>query len=77
MRLAIVAGEASGDLHAAEVVHELKALQPSLETFGIGGDLLAAEGMSLLHHAREMGMVGLFNVLRHLEMFRRIHAIPR
>jgi lipid-A-disaccharide synthase len=74
VKLAIVAGEASGDLHASEVVRELKQLDPMLETFGIGGDLLAREGMRVLHHAREMGIVGLFNVLRHLRMFRRILA---
>lgn len=72
MKLAIVAGEASGDLHAAEVVRELKKLDGSFAAFGIGGDLLAAEGVRILHHAREMGIVGLFNVLRHLRMFRRI-----
>src|SRR5712691_539390 len=72
MKLAIVAGEASGDLHAAEVVRELKRLDPALQTFGIGGDLLEREGMNVLHHAREMGIVGLFNVLRRLGMFRRI-----
>jgi lipid-A-disaccharide synthase len=72
MKIAIVAGEASGDLHASEVVRELKRLDPALETFGIGGDLLAAEGMTLLHHASEMGIVGLFNVLKHLPMFRRV-----
>ena len=54
------------------MVRELKSLDPSLETFGIGGDLLAAEGMRILHHAREMGIVGLFNVLRNYPMFRRI-----
>ena len=63
MKVAIVAGEASGDLHASEVVRELKKLDPALTTFGIGGDLLAREGMELLHHAREMGIVGLFNAL--------------
>ena len=72
MKLAIVAGEASGDLHASEVVRELKRMTPELEMFGIGGDLLAREGMRLLHHASEMGIVGLFNVLRHLPMFRRV-----
>lgn len=72
MKLAIVAGEASGDLHASEVLHELKRLSPGLVTFGIGGDLLAGEGMTLLHHAKEMGIVGLFNVLRHLRFFRRV-----
>ncbi len=73
MKLAIVAGEASGDLHASEVVRELKTLDASLTMFGIGGDRLAREGVTLLHHAREMGIVGLFNVLRHLPMFRRIY----
>jgi lipid-A-disaccharide synthase len=72
MKVAVVAGEASGDLHASEVVRELKALGGPLEMFGIGGDLLAREGMTLLHHASEMGIVGLFNVLRHLPMFRRV-----
>jgi len=72
VKLAIVAGEASGDLHASEVVRELKKLDPTLQTFGIGGDLLAREGMRVLHHAREMGIVGLFNVIRHLGMFRRV-----
>src|SRR5687768_8009182 len=72
MKLAIVAGEASGDLHASEVVRELKKIVPHVEAFGIGGDLLAAQGMTLLHHAREMGIVGLFNVIRHLPMFRRV-----
>jgi lipid-A-disaccharide synthase len=72
MKLAVVAGEASGDLHAAEVIAELKKLDPKLETFGIGGDLLQSQGMTILHHAREMGIVGLFNVIRHLGMFRRI-----
>jgi lipid-A-disaccharide synthase len=72
MKLAIVAGEASGDLHASEVVRELKRLDPALQMFGIGGDLLAREGMQLMHHASELGFIGIFNVLRHLPMFRRI-----
>ncbi|HEX7151058.1 MAG TPA: lipid-A-disaccharide synthase [Thermoanaerobaculia bacterium] len=72
MKLAVVAGEASGDLHASEVIHELKKLVPDVQLFGIGGDLLAEEGMTLLHHAREMGIVGLFNVLRHLPMFYKV-----
>lgn len=72
MKLAIVAGEASGDLHASEVLRALKTLDPSLRAFGIGGDMLARQGVELLHHASEMGIVGFFNVLRHLPMFRRI-----
>ena len=72
MKIAIVSGEASGDLHAAEVLRELKKIDPQLDAFGIGGDLLASHGMRLLHHAREMGIVGFFNVLLHYRMFKRI-----
>src|SRR4051812_38885329 len=72
MKIAVVAGEASGDLHASEVLRELKKLDPRLEAFGIGGDLLAGEGMRLLHHVREMGIIGFFNVLLHYRMFKRI-----
>jgi lipid-A-disaccharide synthase len=74
MRLCIVTGEASGDIHAAEVLKELRALDPSLEAFGFGGDSLAAEGVRILHHVSELGIVGLFNVLKHLSFFRRIFA---
>lgn len=72
MKIAVVAGEASGDLHAGSVLRELKALQPGVALFGIGGDLMAKEGVELLYHARDLGVVGLFNVLRHLGMFRRV-----
>ena len=72
MKLTVVAGEASGDLHASEVIRELRKLDRSLEVSGIGGDLLAREGVKLVHHAGEMGIVGFFNVMKHLPMFRRI-----
>ena len=72
MKLAVVAGEASGDLHASEAIRELKKLVPGVTTFGIGGDLLRRQGTEILYHAREMGIVGLFNVIRHLGTFRKI-----
>lgn len=71
MKLCIVAGEASGDLHATEVVRELARMDPDLRIFGIGGDRLAAEGMRLVRDARDLAIVGLFNVVRHLPMYLR------
>lgn len=71
MKLCIVAGEASGDLHATEVVRELARMDPELRIFGIGGDRLAAEGMRLVRDARDLAIVGLFNVVRHLPMYLR------
>ena len=67
-----MAGEASGDLHAASVLRELRKLSPDLQIFGIGGDLVRNEGAEILHHARDLGVVGFFNVLLQLRMFRRV-----
>lgn len=74
MKLGVITGEASGDLQAAGVVHELRKLIPNLEVFGMGGDHLRAEGVRTTHDIRDMGVVGLFNVLKHLPMFRRVFA---
>lgn len=72
MKLAVITGEASGDLHAAEVVHHLRELDPELRSFGFGGEHLRAQGVELLHDIRELGIVGLFNVIRHIPMFKRV-----
>lgn len=55
----LLAGEASGDHHAASLVRELKRLAPHVKVTGIGGDKLAAAGMELLHHYREINTIGL------------------
>ncbi|MBI2213702.1 MAG: lipid-A-disaccharide synthase [Acidobacteria bacterium] len=72
MKLAVITGEASGDLHASEVVRHLRELDPELRAFGFGGDRLRAQGVELLHDIRELGIVGLFNVIRHIPMFKRV-----
>lgn len=68
----IIAGEASGDLHGAGVVRELKRQAPRAEVFGVGGDGMAAAGMELLFHVRDTAVVGFTEVLRHLRFFRRM-----
>jgi lipid-A-disaccharide synthase len=66
MEMMIVAGEASGDAHAAELVMELKRRHPELRVFGGGGQHLAAAGAELLVRAEELAVVGLFEVVAHL-----------
>lgn len=68
----IIAGEASGDAHGAGVVHELKKRAPDLEIFGIGGDKMEREGMTLTFHVREMSFMGFVEVLKHLPLIRRV-----
>ena len=72
MRVMIIAGEASGDLHGAGVVRELKALSPECEIFGIGGDKMQAAGMGLIYHVRELSVMGFWEVLQHLPLLRSV-----
>lgn len=66
MRYYIVAGEASGDLHASNLMKEMNALDPNSEFRGIGGDLMQNEGLSLLKHYKTMAFMGVFEVIANL-----------
>jgi lipid-A-disaccharide synthase len=61
----IVAGEASGDRYGAELAAEVRRRWP-VEWFGIGSDQMEAAGVELVTHAREMAVVGIFEVVSHL-----------
>lgn len=71
-KLMIIAGETSGDLHGAQLVRELKALDPGLEISGIGGDRMRAEGMELFYHVKELSFMGLAEVIGHLPFIRSV-----
>jgi lipid-A-disaccharide synthase len=71
-RIMIIAGEASGDLHGGKLVQALKRLDPSLELFGVGGDTMAAAGVSELYHANQLAYVGFVEVAKHYTFFRRV-----
>ena len=60
----ILAGEASGDLHAAALAEQLRRLRPDCALVGTGGDRMAAAGVRLLE--RTEGIVGFSEVLRHI-----------
>ena len=60
MRILLVAGEASGDAHGADLVSALKARQPQLDIFGVGGPALRAAGMQTLVDAATIAGMGLF-----------------
>ena len=70
--LLIVAGEHSGDEHAARVVRELLAKSPGLKICALGGPELAAAGAQLLHDLTATSVVGLVEVLQHYSFFRAL-----
>ena len=54
----IVAGEHSGDEHAARMVRELRAQQPAMVVAALGGPQLAAAGAQVLHDLTSSSVVG-------------------
>jgi lipid-A-disaccharide synthase len=68
----IVAGEASGDLHGAALVSEVKKRRPDCAFFGIGGDEMSRAGVETVFHARQMAFLGFFEVLKHYPFIRRV-----
>ncbi len=66
----VVAGEASGDLHASKVVERLRELDPAIATFGVGGDRMRDAGCELVYHCDDFAVVGLVEVLRHIPFLR-------
>jgi lipid-A-disaccharide synthase len=72
--LLVVAGEASGDLHGARLVAELRRLVPDLSVFGLGGDELRAAGLDPVAHSAEISVVGITEVLRILKRAREVFA---
>ena len=71
-KVMIVAGEVSGDQHAARLVRDLRAVRGDVEFFGIGGDALRREGVRTAVDARDMAVVGFFEVLARYPFFRRV-----
>lgn len=64
-RVMIIAGEASGDLHAAKLVREVKEKNSDITFYGIGGRNMIEAGVETLVDSADLAVVGLFEVLAH------------
>ncbi|MFN0062914.1 MAG: lipid-A-disaccharide synthase [Myxococcaceae bacterium] len=72
MQLLVVAGEASGDQHAAAVLRAVSAAVPDLKCFGMGGEQLRAAGQEQLFGAEEISVMGISEVLPKLPRILKI-----
>ena len=67
MKYFIIAGEASGDLHASHLIASLKELDPQAEFRFLGGDLMEAQaGVQPIIHYKDMAYMGFADVMKHL-----------
>ncbi|RYZ70844.1 MAG: hypothetical protein EOP91_12495, partial [Lysobacteraceae bacterium] len=76
MRIALVAGETSGDALGAGLIEQLRRRFPDAEFAGIGGDAMRGAGCETWHDAGELAVMGLSEVLRHLpRLLRARHGV--
>lgn len=68
----IVAGEASGDHHAARLVEELHQIDPSVHFAGIGGERMKKAGVEILVDSADMAVVGLVEVLANYRFLKSV-----
>jgi lipid-A-disaccharide synthase len=69
LKLMIVAGEASGDSHAADLVQEIRQIEPSTAFFGSAGPKMRAAGVEAVVEADAFSVVGIGAVARSVPMF--------
>ena len=69
-RIMIIAGEASGDLHGANLARELKKLDSGLQLSGIGGTGMSGAGVSLFYDIANLAVMGIIEVLSRLKDIR-------
>ncbi|MBX7154245.1 MAG: lipid-A-disaccharide synthase [Candidatus Kapaibacterium sp.] len=72
MRVFIVAGEPSGDLHGARLMQALLQLAPDTEFYGIGGERMIAAGLHSLVPLEQMSVVGFWEVAKRYSFFKSV-----
>ena len=72
MRIFISAGEPSGDLHAANLIHSLRRVCPDAQFDGFGGEKMAAAGANLRYPLVNLAVMWFLSVLVNLVTFIRL-----
>lgn len=71
MKYYVLAGEASGDLHASNLIKEIRLLDGDAQFRGFGGDLMEQAGMTVLKHYRDMAFMGLVPVIMNIRTIQK------
>ncbi|MGM0470906.1 MAG: lipid-A-disaccharide synthase [Bacillota bacterium] len=68
----VVAGEASGDLHAAHVIKQMQQLNPNLNFVGLGGSEMAEAGVEIIFDPTKLSTIGFVEALKHLRLMYQV-----
>ena len=71
MRYYVLAGEASGDLHASNLIKEISLIDPQAQFRGFGGELMEQAGMTVLKHYRQLAFMGLIPVVMNIRTIQK------
>ena len=66
LKVFIVAGEESGDLHASKLIQQIKKYNQQIKFYGHGGDRMKKEGVQIIEHINKLAIVGFIEVIKHL-----------
>lgn len=77
MKVYLLAGEASGDLHGSNLAKAIRRLDPDCALKGWGGDLMAQAGVEITKHYRELAFMGFLEVIKNLRTIRRNFKISK
>ena len=66
LKIFIVAGEESGDLHGSKLVHAINKHTTNIQFTGHGGDRMANENVQIIEHVDDLAIIGFVEVIKHL-----------
>ncbi|MFA4842605.1 MAG: lipid-A-disaccharide synthase [Candidatus Omnitrophota bacterium] len=68
-KILIICGEASGDLHAGNLVKRILEANPDIAIYAVGGEVLSAAGAEIIYDIKGLAVLGLFDALKKLPVF--------
>ena len=71
MKYYIISGEASGDLHASNLIRYLNQHDEEMDVRAFGGDLMKAQGVHIVKHYKELSFMGFWEVFKNLKTILR------
>jgi lipid-A-disaccharide synthase len=74
MKIMFSAGEASGDMHGANLARAFRQQDPSVELIGMGGDCMAEAGVRIIYDIKNLGFIGIGEIIRKIPFFFRLRT---